>query len=199
MQQTMTIIRHAPTAYNRNSIFMGNLDIPAIPFDEAAITNIRENEQVCKTPLLYTSPLLRAYDTAKAIGNGGKEIVADNRLMERCLGNWQGLPKAEIQALYPHAFINGKMDFYFTPPGGEAYETLVLRAASFITDRCKENDHIVLVTHNGIFRVIKSLLTGQKLSSVFSKSEPHLTPCTFLIAPEVLHTIRENPFYTLDG
>lgn len=198
MPKTMTIIRHAPTEYNIKGIFMGTKDIPVTDFDESIFAKIRLNEYICPSPVLYASPLLRAYATARTIANGEKMVVADNRLIERCLGSWQGMPKENVQAQYPNGFINGKMDFYFTPPGGEDYEKLVLRVASFITERCSENDNLVIVTHNGVFRVMKSLLTGQKLSDVFSEFEPYLTPQTFVITPELLDTISQNPFYTVD-
>lgn len=198
MPKTLTIIRHAPTEYNLKGIFMGTKDIPVTYFDETIFAKIRENEYVCAASFLYTSPLLRAYDTARTIANGAKTIAEDNRLIERCLGEWQGVPKELVQAQYPDGFINGKMDFYFTPPGGEDYETLVLRVASFITERCMENDNLVIVTHNGVFRVMKSLLTGQKLSDVFSEFEPYLTPQTFVITSELINTISQDPFYTVD-
>lgn len=198
MPKTLTIIRHAPTEYNHNGIFMGTKDIPVTDFDESIFTKIRENEFVSTASVLYTSPLLRAYDTARTIANGSKTLAVDNRLIERCLGEWQGEPKELVQTQYPAGFLNGKMDFYFTPPGGEDYETLVLRVASFITERCMENDNLVIVTHNGVFRVMKSLLTGQKLSDVFSEFEPYLTPQTFEITTEMIDAISKNPFYTVD-
>lgn len=198
MPMTLTIIRHAPTEYNRKGIFMGTKDIPVTDFDESIFAKLRENEYVCAAPVLYSSPLLRACDTARTITNGVKTIVEDNRLIERCLGEWQGVPKELVQAQYPDGFINGKMDFYFTPPGGEDYKTLVLRVASFITERCLENNNIVIVTHNGVFRVMKSLLTGQKLSDVFAEFEPYLTPQTFVVTSELLNIIMLNPFYTVD-
>ena len=57
MPKTLTIIRHAPTEYNHNGIFMGTKDIPVPDFDESIFTKIRENEFVSTASVLYTSPL----------------------------------------------------------------------------------------------------------------------------------------------
>ena len=198
MDKTVTIIRHAPTEYNKKCIFMGTADIPAAYFDSSAFARIREDRYVRQAAVLYASPLLRAYDTASMIANNEKPVVTDSRLIERCLGDWQGLPKDQVKSQYPKAFSEGKMDVYFTPPGGEPYDQLVLRAASFITEQLRAHEHLVLVTHNGVFRVMKSLLTGKSLRCVFSEYEPYLTPQTFVVTDELIDVILQNPFYTSD-
>lgn len=45
---------------------------------------------------------------------------------------------------------------------------------------------------------MKSPLTGEQLSNVFSEFEPHLIPQTFNVDEELLNTIEKNPFYTID-
>lgn len=198
MHSTITIIRHAPTEYNKKGIFMGTSDIPIDGFDEESISSVKAKLREQPYSFLYTSPLKRAFDTAKAIVNEESRIVIDDRLIERCLGDWQGISKTEVQRAYPNAFIDGKMDFYYFPENGESYEDVVNRVADFIVDRCRANRQVVVVTHNGVFRVMKSLLTGDRLSNVFSQFEPHLIPCTFNVDDKLLNTIEENPFYTVD-
>ncbi|MCI8270559.1 MAG: histidine phosphatase family protein [Lachnospiraceae bacterium] len=69
----------------------------------------------------------RASDTAKAIVSEKSKIIIDVRLIERCLGDWEGVSKAEVQRVYPKAFISGKMDFYYLPKNGEHYKDMVKR------------------------------------------------------------------------
>lgn len=90
------------------------------------------------------------------------------------------------------------MDFYYLPENGERYEDMVKRVADFIVDRCRANQRVMVVTHNGVFRVMKSLLTGDRLSNVFSEFEPHLIPRTFNVDEKLLNLIERNPFYTVD-
>lgn len=198
MQTTITIIRHAPTEYNKKSIFMGTKDIPVNSFDEKDIQIIRDNEYIKQASFLYSSPLLRALGTAKTIANNQKSVITDTRLIERCLGDWQGVSKKILYERYPDAFINGKMDFYYTPQNGEPYDTMVKRISDFIIEKYRLENNLVIVTHNGVFRVMKSLLTGEVLSNVFSEFEPYLSPQTFCVSDELLDTIISNPLYTVD-
>lgn len=199
MYTTITIIRHAPTEYNKKKIFMGTKDvlINIQELDGEKIKTIRRNEYIQSVNTWYSSPLSRAIDTAKAVSIN-KNIILDDRLIERCLGDWQGVSKSKVQEKYPEAFINGKMDFYHTPINGEPYEQLVKRVSDFIIERCKEARDLVLVTHNGVFRVMKSLLTGERLADVFLEFEPYLEPQTFFVPDELLEKIAANPFYTAD-
>lgn len=201
MSTSITIIRHAPTAYNKKEIFMGTEDIPAdhLELEAGKFRSMRENEYIIRAKRIYTSPLLRARSTAEAIAEGqDKSIQIDDRLTERNLGDWQGMPKALVRQKYPSAFMNGKMDFFYTPQNGEPYDIMVKRVADFLVEKYWECNDLVLVTHNGVFRVMKSLLTGERLSNVFLEFEPYLVPQTFLIQDDLFHTIQSNPFYTVD-
>lgn len=199
MSTTITIIRHAPTEYNKKEIFMGTKDVPINiqELDGEKIEAIRKNEYIQRVNTWYSSPLSRAINTAKVVSINNN-IILDDRLIERCLGEWQGVSKSKVQEKYPEAFINGKMDFFHTPKNGEPYEKLVKRVSDFIIERCKEASDLVLVTHNGVFRVMKSLLTGERLADVFLEFEPYLVPQTFLVTDELLKKIATNPFYTAD-
>lgn len=201
MSTSITIIRHAPTVYNKKEIFMGTEDIPAdhLELEAGKFRSMRENEYIIRAKRIYTSPLLRARSTAEAIAEGqDKSIQIDDRLTERNLGDWQGMPKALVRQKYPSAFMNGKMNFFYTPQNGEPYDIMVKRVADFLVEKYWECNDLVLVTHNGVFRVMKSLLTGERLNNVFLEFEPYLVPQTFLIQDDLFHTIQSNPFYTVD-
>lgn len=201
MSTTITIIRHAPTVQNKKGIFMGTEDIPVDQqeFVSDSFISLCKNENICLADCIFTSPLQRARSTAEAIAkNEAKRIIIDDRLIERHLGDWQGMPKTQVHEKYPDAFINEKMDFFYTPQNGEPYDVMVKRVADFLVDRCYENRKLLIVTHNGIFRVMKSLLTGKGLSNVFQTFEPHLVPETFFLEDYILDRIRSNPFYTVD-
>lgn len=201
MSTSITIIRHAPTVYNKKEIFMGTEDIPAdhLELEAGKFRSMRENEYIIRAKRIYTSPLLRARSTAEAIAEGqDKSIQIDDRLTERNLGDWQGMPKALVRQKYPSAFMNGKMNFFYTPQNGEPYDIMVKRVADFLVEKYWECNDLVLVTHNGVFRVMKSLLTGERLNNMFLEFEPYLVPQTFLIQDDLFHTIQSNPFYTVD-
>lgn len=199
MSSKITIIRHAPTEFNKNKIFMGTKDVPVDIHELTGeqIDVLRNNAYLQSVDAWYASPLSRALDTARAIAVD-KNIVIDDRLIERCLGDWQGVKKCVVQEKYPDAFIDGKMNFYHTPINGEPYKDLVMRISQFLVEKSEMYDNLVIVTHNGVFRVMKSLLTGERLSDVFSEFEPYLVPQTFDVSDDILEKIADNPFYTAD-
>lgn len=198
MSSKIIIIRHAPTKYNKEELFMGSMDISADEIDATQVEQVRSVILQEGCVALYSSPLRRAVETAQAIGGCQFQILTDSRLVERGLGEWEGIAKAVVYRQYGEAFQDGKMDFYYTPPQGEAYGPLIQRVSSFLLDVYRPNRNIAVVTHNGIFRVMKSLLTGDGLSNVFSTYEPYLTPECFILNQTILDTLNHNPFYTVD-
>lgn len=198
MPANITIIRHAPTEYNKKGIFMGSLDIPPDPLDPNLVLNARQQLDSLHYDAFFSSPYKRAYETACAVNNNMYDIIVDQRLVERCLGDWEGNTKKDIQTEYPSAFSNGIMDVYYCPPNGESYEHMIQRISEFLSDIYKDGANILIVTHNGVFRVMKSLITGDKLSNVFLQFEPYLSPKTFTIDEATITQIRTNPFYTVD-
>lgn len=198
MPSKVIIIRHAPTAYNKKGIFMGSMDIPADEIDAVRVEQVRNAilQEGCAE--LYSSPLRRALETAQAIGDCHLKVLTDGRLVERRLGEWEGMSKAVVHRQYSEAFQNGMMDFYYTPPQGEAYRPLIQRVSSFLLDVYRPDRTIAVVTHNGIFRVMKSLLTGEGLSNVFATFEPYLMPECFTLDETIVDTLKHNPFYTVD-
>ena len=51
---------------------------------------------------MYSSDLLRAYDTAQAVAQGrGRELVTDVGLRERHFGEFQGFTWSEIEQRWP--------------------------------------------------------------------------------------------------
>ncbi len=199
MSGKITVIRHAPTEYNKKNIFMGTLDIPIINFDEVQISDTKELVQKENFTAIYSSPLKRALQTAIKVVGSKEDIIIDARLIERNLGVWQGEQKEDIQNRYSNAFNNGVMDFYFTPNNGENFQSMISRIADFICTIYKDNCNVLVFTHNGVFRVIKSLLTGATLSKVFSIKEPFLIPQSFILDNSLYNKIKANPFYTIDN
>ena len=72
---------------------------------------------------VYASPLLRARQTAEALGLA--DPVLDARLMEQNWGRWEGLSRAEILARDgDDAFVRAGLAAAFRPPGGESTDEL---------------------------------------------------------------------------
>ena len=111
---------------------------------------------------VYTSPLLRARQTAEAIA-GGRPLHVLHDLIELYGGEWDGLPFEEIRARYPQYFVRGTG--FSCPPGGESDAQGLARARAALawadahTGRCA-----AIVAHSGINRLLLCDLLGRPLS-----------------------------------
>ena len=118
---------------------------------------------------VYTSPLLRARQTAAPIA-GGRPLVVLHDLIELYGGKWDGLPFEEIRARYPQYFVCGAG--FPCPPGGESDAQGLARARAALayadahTKACA-----AIVAHSGINRLLLCDLLGRPLSE--KRQIPH--------------------------
>ena len=198
MESKITVIRHAPTEYNKQNIFMGTLDIPVEFFNPIEIEKLKNFVLKKQYTAIYSSPLKRALQTAKMTVGEENNIIIDNRIIERNLGILQGQKKEEVRKINDKLFNGTVLDFYYTPKNGEDFRTMILRVNSFLCDYCHDGNNILVFTHNGVYHIIKSLLTGITLNSAFSIKEPFLEPQVFIVDDKLYSKIKRNPFYTID-
>lgn len=92
------IIRHGQTEWNALGKLQGRQDIKLneVGRKQAARTSKKiKNEKI---DIIITSPLKRAKETAEIINEQfNVEIVEDDRLMERCYGDFEGITKADLK------------------------------------------------------------------------------------------------------
>jgi len=176
--QHLIIVRHAPTDANNNGIFMGHHDAPCSKAGLAAAEALGTSLQLEEDCRLFTSPLIRSRATLDSISSRTQKI-ADLRLIERALGEWEGRSEASVQREYPNAFSSdGTLDPLFTPPGGERADVFVGRVCDFLVDISEPQSHsgVLVVTHNGVIAVMRSLIEEKSLRECFAEVEPFLTP-----------------------
>ncbi len=172
---TLVAIRHAETRWNRERIFMGGLDVAPDPWALARIEPGPPADRV------YASPLSRAALTAAALFSG-VEVVLDDRLRERDMGEWEGRPKDEVRRERPADFPGGHLDVTVTPPGGEELDALVARVGGFLAD-VPLAGRVVVVSHNGWIRTAQYLAGDATLAEFHAHPVPQLVP-TSLAVPD---------------
>ena len=102
---------------------------------------------------IYCSPLKRTKQTLEAIIPGSVPIV-DERIIEISIGEWEGKKKDTFDRKILELFRNGK----YTPPKAETILQIDTRVCSFIEtlfNTYKNDERILIVTHNGVMRSIK--------------------------------------------
>jgi broad specificity phosphatase PhoE len=87
--------------------------------------------------LVISSPYQRASSTARwAVQDIDVDLLLDERLRERDLGQFDGLTGAGIRHLFADESERRKKvgKFYYQPPGGESWADVVLRVRSLLGD-----------------------------------------------------------------
>ncbi|HSC97244.1 MAG TPA: histidine phosphatase family protein [Burkholderiales bacterium] len=150
-ETTLIVIRHGETAWNREKRMQGTTDtqLSDVGREQARALGRRLAGQAFAA--LYTSDLLRARDTARAIAeHTGREAVEDPRLQERRFGIFEGLTAEEIVARYPeeHARFASR-DPDYAVPGGESARSFTQRCIGCLAEIAGRHPgaEVVVVTH----------------------------------------------------
>jgi broad specificity phosphatase PhoE len=159
----LALLRHGPTEWNAAGRVQGHTDIPLSDAGLAQMTALRLPVAVTR---VYASPMLRARQTAQALGL--ENPILDARLMEQNWGIWEGLTRAEILSRHgADAFVKAGSDQgeAFRPGGGESTGELHARVAAFLKDVAGDSADAVAVAHLGVLRAVYTLATGWDMAT----------------------------------
>jgi probable phosphoglycerate mutase len=157
----IALLRHGPTEWNASGRIQGHTDIP---LSEAGLAKMAALRLPIAANRIYSSPMLRARQTAEALGLSGP--VLDARLMEQNWGAWEGLTRDEILSRHgADAFVKAGLGEAFRPGNGETTGELHDRVAAFLRDAAREDSDAVAVAHLGVLRAAYTLATGWGMST----------------------------------
>jgi len=159
----IAFLRHGPTEWNALGRIQGHTDIPLSDEGLAKMRGLRPPAPFDQARA-FASPLLRARQTAEALGLAAP--VLDARLMEQNWGRWEGLSRAEILARDgADCFAAAGLKGAFTPPGGESTNALMARVAAFLKDAAKDDSDAIAIAHMGVLRAAYTLATGWDMAT----------------------------------
>ncbi len=145
---TMLMIRHGQSEWNAQGRWQGQMDPPLSDLgrEQARVAA----QSVGDVDAIVASPLLRAFETASIIGDhlGIGPIEPYDGLMERALGEWQGLTRAQIDEGWP-----GWVEDEERRPKGWEYDDEVLsRTLKALTEVAGKypGGHVVVAAHGGV-------------------------------------------------
>ncbi|MBK7875269.1 MAG: histidine phosphatase family protein [Planctomycetes bacterium] len=160
------LLRHGTVQGMEQRIVRGQLDEPlssAGRAESAALARwFARNEP--RPDRIVSSDLVRCRELAGLVAReSGAPLELDPRLREQSMGRWEGLTWAEITAAEPEnvrAYWNDY--FHVQPSGGESFQELTLRVATFWNELLAQHagERIVVVTHIGVIRVLLCELLG---------------------------------------
>lgn len=151
------IVRHGQTDGNVNKIMDGirDIDLNNNGIEQAQVT--RDNLKDINFDLIICSPLTRTKHTMEIININNHPVVFDERIMERDCGEFTG---KRFDSLDRDLYWNYNDTTIYEK--AESIEHLFDRVYKFL-DEIKENYRnktILLVTHEGITKVINCYFNG---------------------------------------
>ncbi len=176
MATTICIVRHGQTELNSAQVLQGRSNYP---LNETGIAQAREAaERIRSIPFshVYTSPLLRAIQTARILVPE-LEPIADDRLIEMDCGPYEGLDLRHL----PPEVLTFFSDFIHNPAPEEMepLEAVVRRTGAFLEDiRCLEGN-ILISTHAIAMKGLLENLTPESHGAYWTK---HIGNCAVYAA-----------------
>ncbi|MCI8618397.1 MAG: histidine phosphatase family protein [Clostridia bacterium] len=163
------IVRHGQTNWNLEGRNQGRIDIELNEkgIQQAELTS--EKLENIKFDKVFSSPLKRAYKTAQVIcekiGIDENEIIVDERIIERCNGELEGLLREEYE---------GKVDFSDpndTRYGVESLTGFRIRIDEFFKEICNKykDRNVLVVTHAGVSIYAKCFFEGEPDDGDYNK------------------------------
>ena len=194
MQATRIIaLRHGETAWNVDTRIQGKLDIE---LNETGRWQARRAANALASEVIdavYSSDLLRAWDTACMIANATcQSVQAVQALRERGFGIFEGKTFTEIEATWPEQTLLWRQrDPLWKPEGGESLQELRERIELSISTLAErhQGQQIVLVAHGGVLDVLYRLATRQDLQAPRSWNLGNATINRLLWTPEGLSLV----------
>jgi len=164
MATTVYLTRHGQTEWNSIGRMMGWTD------EDMNETGVSQAERLAvrmaklQLDAMYASPLKRAMTTGAIVGKShGIKPKPEQGLIEINYGIWEGLARGEARAKWPEL----QRQLHDNPselviPGGESFKQLALRVVAAFNKivNAEEGKHLLMVSHQGILKVLVAELIG---------------------------------------
>ena len=193
----LIIIRHGESLGNQAGIFLGHTNLDLSPKGKMHAELARDYFKNFKIDAVYSSDLLRAYNTAKPTADYfGLEIIASQNLREIYAGDWEGKTYAEIQERYKNEWNVWLNDIgACITNNGESVKELADRVCNEVLEIAKKNDEktVLIATHATAIRCLMTRFAGKTLSEM--KDTPWTQNASINFAEyndDVLHFTKTN-------
>jgi len=165
----LVLVRHGETDSNKAGLALGRKDVELNEtgrWQAQRVAGALQNQAIAA---VYSSPLLRALDTARAVAERHDlPVQVDEGLIEMEIGEMEGLTFQQVRERYPQ-FLQlwlGGSAAYQSMPGGERLLDVQERAWQALERiRGKETQQtVVVVTHNFVLLTILCRVLGLELA-----------------------------------
>lgn len=160
----VTFVRHGQTDWNVKRKQQGRMDIP---LNETGIAQAEKTAELLKDEpfdAVYSSPLIRARQTAQIICRGRNlPIIIEERIIERDMGEFQG---KDWKSFDSYLFWDYNANVQYEK--AESIRKFFQRVYEFLDELKGKTGNVLIVAHGGVFAPVSSY-SGR------SKKEENLT------------------------
>ena len=153
-ERLVYVVRHGATDWNQSGRIQGHIDIPLNETGRVQARLVSLRLATFKATALFSSDLLRAYETAQIIGQAtGLEVTQNPGLREINFGAWQGLSSLQIRERDPEVYAARRANPYdVAPAGAETWRHFYTRAVQAVHEILAmiEAERLIVVTHGGV-------------------------------------------------
>ena len=168
------LLRHGQTDWNINHRLQGRTDIPLNENGREMAVRAREKYKGIPVDLCFSSPLLRAKETAEIFLEGrGVPVITDERLKEMSFGEYEGLEWAlESPGNSVYKLFHEPKE-YIASGGAESLEHLFERTGSFLSEVVKpeleKGKQVLIVGHGAMNLSIINRILGVPLEDFWKR------------------------------
>ncbi|MCR5702514.1 MAG: histidine phosphatase family protein [Lachnospiraceae bacterium] len=155
------IVRHGETIWNAAKKLQGSVDVELNENGRKLAGETGRNLSDLNFDVIYSSPLIRAYETACLIrGYRNIPIIRDDRLKELRFGINEGKNFSKLleDTSTPFHYFFKAPDKYMAPEDGETLEHICSRAKNFMEEVVEPNasryERIMIVGHGALNKAI---------------------------------------------
>lgn len=182
------LLRHGETQWNIEKVFRGQAEVPLTENGKRQAKFAAEHLKNKGIEAIYTSPLLRAKETADIVaGVLNLKCIIDERITGLNFGEWQGRPYSEIEKKYPDEFRRYKTDPQkFKSPNGETLDEAMKRSLDLLKDIEMEypDGTVLIVTHRVICKLMLLGILGLGSSRFWQLYPDTCSLSEFISGPE---------------
>ena len=150
----LVLVRHAEPDESMQGRCYGRLDVPLSAAGLRRAAAVGEALRRHEIEVVYSSPLQRAFDTARAVASAhGLEPIPRDALRELDFGELEGMSHDEIASEHPELYRFWMEDPF---PGGEGLSDLRARVLPEVAGIRKQHEGqaVAVVAHGGVLRVV---------------------------------------------
>ena len=161
----IVLVRHGETDGRSSTRYFGATDVRLSDLGRAQMRQAANRVPGDAFPLVLSSPLSRAWESAQLIAPPSGEVRLLDELREIHFGEWEGLTAEEIQARDPMRFEDWRARRPgFEYPGGERRADFDARIERAVLGMLASPVFsLLVVAHKGVIRTIVRRVAGEDL------------------------------------